>query len=80
MKNWDIPKIFTLGIESTMGNDHNCTDHYCHQTDPAQYPCPGEPPEHSNVPNKPHVFSGNECPIHTVGGESACCCYVPTVS
>lgn len=79
MKEWNNPELFSLSVESTfedvseMKNDHNATTHYCHKGGIISS-CNNEQTDHSASGNKGHVWSGNDCDIHTVGGNSACCC------
>lgn len=79
MKEWNKPELLSLGVENTfeaeeIKNDHNATNHYCHKGGVITS-CQKDQSNHSNGGNKLHTWSGNDCDIHTVGGNSACCCY-----
>ena len=77
-KIWSNAEVVELGVEMTMKNDHNATSHYCHKTNPETNPtssCEDKQSDHNANGNKGHIFTGNICPEHVLGGKSACCCY-----
>ena len=73
-KLWINAQVIELGVEKTMDNDHNATNHYCHKTDPASV-CQDKQNDHNANGNKGHIFTGLICPEHKLGGNSSCCCY-----